>query len=155
MLKTEHLPRWLWASFTKAFDSLKGDLPLYIEGHDRTLRPENSLEFRMDGPYIQQPSKDYYIVEVEVNVLVSTIKNEQDSHKMAKNIGVAVTMFQPQITIYQYGDGVDDNRTTVVGCMSLQTGGRDAIIVSNFGLVQGTNNLMQSTVEGHYKMILT
>lgn len=127
---------------------------MFVEGHDRLSNPIDNLEFRLNGPNIQEVSKGCYIVDVEINILVTSIKDEMDAHKIHRNTGIAVAAFTNLINVYKYGTGDEDDQS-LLGCLILQTGRQEAIIVTQFGQVQDTNNILVSTVEAHYRMELT
>lgn len=150
---SQHLPRWILASVSKHFSAQCSALPLHIEGNARITNPKDRLEFRLDGPYITEPSKNYFLIRVEINILVTTIVDEKDGHKYLRNTGIALTGFTDTISVYRYGNGVSDDNS-FLGCLQLLSQDREKVVVSNFGLVEPTNNIYQSTVEGHYQMEL-
>lgn len=148
-----NLVRWIFASTTKHFDSNRQGLPLDIEGFERQTKAQNSLEFRLNGPDFQQVSKGYLLVEIEINILVTTLKNDKDAHRQARSTGIAVAAFTDNISVFKLGTGAEDDQS-LLGCLSLQTNDRDKIIVTDFGPVTGMDHVLQATVEGRYKMTL-
>lgn len=155
MINVEHLPRWVAASINKHFSDRKRGYFCYIEGQDRVDLRQDRFEVRYDGPYIQETSKNYFQVNVEINVLVTTIKDQIDGYKDKKMVGVAAAAFTNEIPVYKFGDTVGVDDSSLVGCLVLKTSGREQIIISNFGLIQPSANIIQSTVEGHYQMTLS
>jgi hypothetical protein len=146
-------PRWLFASITTHFDDALGsNLPVYVEGTHRTvdLAVEDFCEVRIDGPNITELSKDYYKLYVEINILVTSHKNDEDFHRIHTNVGLIVAAFS-DISLYKYGD--DD---TALGCANLVTDhkGKQTIAVHHFGQIDPDKQLLQSTVEGHYVVYL-
>lgn len=149
----ENLPRWIVASINKHFNSYKGSYPLYFEGAEKMDDPAVGFELRIDGPSIQNPSKGHFIVTVEINMVVTTMRDEQDHYKHQRAVGVACTGFTESINIFKFGDGLKDDGN-LLACLTLQSQGREKIVVSNFGLIYPTLGAMQSTVEGHYRTTL-
>lgn len=146
--------RWLRASTRKHFDNLKQTVPLYIEGTDRdTTDLQDFAEFRMDGPRIKELSKDYFRLEVTINILVTSIMDDTDIDKIDKTIGVMVAAFTPTINVLKYGDGPDDD-DSFLDCLLLSIGRNDILRVNHFGQVERTNRVLQATVEGKYTMTL-
>lgn len=147
-----NLPRWIYASASLFFkNTIAGRLPLYLEGQERrTEDVTNHLEFRLDGPYVCEPTQGDYSIEFEINVLVVSKCDGVDHHKLYKDCGIALQCFKA-IPIYKYGDGPDDDQS-VLECALLVKGTdqRDAIRVSHFGKVDPSKQCLQSSVEGHY-----
>lgn len=141
----KNLPRWIWASITRHFDERREGYPIFFEGYDRTINPQDSFEVRMDGPMYSAPSIGSEIIDIHINVLITSIKDDADAHKIHRIVGIVGAAFTSSISIYKLGDA----RTTLVGCMILQDPGIDII---HFGLVQPTNNILQATVEASYRM---
>lgn len=145
-------PRWIAASINQNFDNKKQNLFLYIEGQDRPKKePGQMLELRVDGPYISQPTINWCIIDLEINVVVKTMKDEKDLYNIERNIGIAMAAFSDPINVLKYGTGPNDDNTTSVMCLQLKTKDREKLIVSRFGIIDPTNRLMQATVEGHYE----
>lgn len=148
-----NLPRWVYASASKAFsDRIAQRLPLYFEGQERRTEHEGSfLEFRLDGPYVLELSKDYFRIDCEINILVVSQVDGHDHHKLYKDCGIALQCFKDPITIYRYGDGPDDNQS-VLECMTVTRSSdqREAVRVSHFGKLDPNKPILQSSVEGHY-----
>ena len=148
----QDLERWLFASVSKHFDDNKQTLPLYIEGQKRFTRSEKDfLELRMDGPILSEESKDYWRVYIEINVLVQSAEDEEDYHRIHKDVGIAIAAFTKRISVFKYGTGAGDDQS-FVGCLMRQDGrrGRERIQVNHFGRIDPKTPLFQSTVEAHY-----
>lgn len=148
----EHLPRWIKASVSEHFIANKSSYDLYIEGHVRLKDPQTGFELRINGPDIKEYSKGYNKVSLEINVLIRTLRDSKDQYSHEKAVGIVVKAFTNTITIYKYGNGVDDD-STMLGCIALQV--NPGIKVTNFGLVQPQSNLEFTTVEALYEMTLT
>jgi hypothetical protein len=148
-------PRWLFASITKYFNDNRNNIAMFIEGQDReTERLDSYFELRIDGPFILQQSKDYWQLDVEINVLICVTKSRTDFHKQFRLQGALAKLFT-DIPIYKLGDGPDDDQT-ILGCLKLSPSQnfRDAVRVSNFGQIQPELPLLQSTIEAHFEITL-
>lgn len=160
---SKHLPRWIKASLLKHFQEkvqklggvhLKIETVPYIDENGKvvTSLPQWS-EFRLDGPFTKEPSRNYCNHRVEISLLVCTKVQGKDLHAHEKNVGVVYSAFVNEIPVYRLGTGEDDNQA-LLGCFIIQMEEREAVIVSNFGQIEYDIKLTQSTVEGHYKMDL-
>lgn len=157
MLLELNLPRWIFASASKFFnDTIAGTLPMYFEGQSRrTDNEQDYLEFRLDGPYVQELSKDYFKVEFEINILVVSHTNGNDFHKLYRDCGIALNCFKP-FSIFKLGDGIDDTGD-YIECATIPRSKdqREAIRVSHFGKIDPVKPVVQSSVEGHYHFFVT
>jgi len=153
----QHWPRWFEASVIKVFkDACAANAtPLYVEGTDRShLRDiPKYLEVRVDGPFAVEISRRYWQVDMEVNVVITTVPDAIDQYAHASLIGLAQSMFPDPLKIYKYGKtaGVDDG--TQLGCMTISpiVSGDRPYRISRFGQVAPDTRIIQSTVEVHYR----
>lgn len=153
----KHWPRWAYASFSKHFADhfTANNLHLFVEGDDRdTALREKFCEFRMDGPRIRPVGRRRWEIFVPVNILVQTSMNDTNVYQHQTNIGIAQSGFARTISIYKYGNGVDDDQSLLV-CLSLMGDKNNPLKTNNFGQVDTTVRLQQATVEGHYLGHLT
>lgn len=149
-------PRWIFASVSKHFYDRRGTIAFYIEGQERTVpAPKDLLEFRLDGPYLTEVNKDYWRLYIEVSILIQAIKDDTDYHRIHSHTGLVAQAFTT-IPVYKFGDGVDDDQTQL-GCLELvqNLGKRERIQINNFGQIEQTTPLIQSSVEGHFEMYLS
>lgn len=146
--------RWCYASINKHFDSMKSSYALYIEGDDRTLQSEAEFaELRIDGPFIETPQKFLYYLDVEINVLCQTHLDPRRHYSAQVMVGVFARAFKNTISVYRYGDGpLDDG--SLLGCFHLQRNRREKVDVSYFGIIKNNVRILQTTVEGHYRLEL-
>jgi hypothetical protein len=152
----QNLPRWIFSSVSEHFNDRKQGLHLYIEGFHRATRTEKDfIELRVDGPYLTELSKGYWKVYSEINVLVQSAMDDEDYHRVWKDIGIVAVAFS-NIPVYKFGDGPDDDNS-LLGCMNLINNARDKekVQVSYFGKIAPSAEVHQATVEGHYEMRLT
>jgi len=148
----QNIPRWMFASISKHFDARKQNEHLFIEGQDRLTNEETDwLELRMDGPSQKEVSKGCFQFDIEINVLLSSVMNEKDYHKIFKLVGVAAAAFTNTIDIFKLGNGVDDD-DTFLACARLRFENRESVQISHFGQIDPDKRLVQATVEGHYRM---
>ena len=147
--------RWCIASIHKHFDDNKQGLTLFIEGMSRTNpTDEDYIELRVDGPSIIEQTKDEYELRFEINVLISSVLDDTDAHRIHRSVGIVVNAFT-DISIYKYGDGVADD-DSLLGCISLVYDAREKerVVVSHFGQLSSDVPMLQASVEGHYMLEL-
>ena len=118
---------------------------MYVEGDPGSNQdfPEY-FELRVDGPYINEMSKDYYRIKVDVNLLCSAIK-DNDTHRIHRLVG-SIASFCTDIGILRYGDG-----DTFVGCLRPS----DEVKILHFGQIMQSIPLMQAAVRVMYTTELT
>ncbi len=150
-----NLPRWMEASCRAWFDALRQGIPLYFE--HTGLRPvqddKSYAEFRFDGPYSVSPSKGTTHHYAEINILCTTYVDRADADTISRLTGVFHSAFRNCIPVYRYGDGPYDDQT-YVGAMMISDERGEKVRTSYFGQVNPDTNVIQATVEGHYKMTL-
>jgi hypothetical protein len=151
----EFWPRWIAASVARHVDDRRRGLPLFLEGMDHVEGQPEWIEVRVDGPYILEPSKGWFEVAVEVNVLVCTAKDAVNLYRHHDNVGTVAQAMNGPIGVFKLGTGADDDQT-LLGCLTLVRSydQREALRVSHFGQLAATTPLMRSSVEGHYAMRL-
>lgn len=154
MAANPNWPRWIFASFTKHFDSKRNSITLFIEGDDNDTAPlSDYFEFRLNGPYMWERSKDWWEIQVTINILVVHKRNDRSIHTLHDNIGIMVAAFEKAIGMFRYGTGLSDNNERF-GCMQLVTDKDNSIQVDHFGQVNADVKEMQAMVQGTYCMYL-
>jgi hypothetical protein len=148
--------RWIHASlseyFSKYFETM--NVPFHVEGQDtQNQGTQDSVEFRWDGPYANEVSRKCWQLDIEVNMLVSSILGRTQSHHHKDLVGKAQAAYITDIPVYRYGEGSSDTQS-ILGCLKLRSDDREAIITSYFGKLEVDIVLEQSTVEAHYRMNL-
>jgi hypothetical protein len=139
----------------KHFVTKVTDLPLFIEGQFRETNEEKDYaEVRFDGPYAHEESRSFWVLDLEINVLVSSIPDEKDAHRIYKNVGKVAAAFERFIEVFRYGDNPGDD-STLLGCLIIKQSQNQTIFISHFGKIDPKVNLIQATVEAHYKMEIT
>lgn len=146
--------RWIVSSINKHFTDNKGSLPLYLEGDERTLQDEHEFyELRVDGPFILQTQKDYYFLDVEINVLVQAHMDQNKLYNLQTALGPMLKAFTNAICVYKYGDGLHDDQS-LLGQLRLNRNLDETVDVSYFGIIKEDTRITQATIEGHYRMEL-
>ena len=151
----QHWNRWLFASISKHFNDRGQGLTLYIEGQHRDTRElKDFLELRIDGPRMTELTRGNWYVVMEVNILVQSVMDDTNYHRIERDIGVAVQAMT-DILIYKYGDQAEDTGE-FIGCLKLiqDLRAREKIQVFRFGQVEVGLKLEQAAVEAHYHMNL-
>jgi len=151
-------PRWIFATVSKHFTDAGtvAGFPLFIEGQHRATRKlKDFFELRMDGPTLREVSKGCWILRVEINILVQSTMDDTNYHRIHQSVGVAAAAFEKAISVFKFGNNPQDDQT-FVGCLQLLQSRetRDYIEINHFGQIDPQTKLVQSSVEGHYKMVL-
>lgn len=148
--------RWIFATMTKDFNAqFAADFGIFIEGTHRGL-PDNTelLEFRMNGPQRRQPSHRYFVLEVEINILVRSFMDDDSFHKIRDSAGKVTNWLANNHCIFRYGDGVADD-DTLLGELHLQNRDKSDLIQTNhFGQIDPKYRLEEATVEASFEIHL-
>lgn len=155
----EHWPRWVFASFSKHFAAQFAADPAihcFVEGDDRdTANRKDFVEFRMDGPRIREMSKGYHRLYVPVNILVSSKMDEQDTHRLYRSVGRAVSAFTDSVSVFKYGSDPVIDDSTLLTCMLIMRDKLNDLKINHFGQVDPITRLQQTSVEAHYEGFIT
>jgi hypothetical protein len=150
----ENWTRWILASTSVYFDGAV-DLPMFLEGQERDTKDlKDFFEFRIDGPWYTERTKNDWRVYVEINLLVQSTMKVKDFHSHAKNLGKVAAAFQ-SIQIFRCGNGpLDDD--SLLGCLQLIQNDRkrERVVTANFGQIEPHVKVQQGTIEGHFEMFL-
>jgi hypothetical protein len=149
-----HWARWIFASLSKHFESKRDGVKFFIEGDDSsTAAHSDYFEFRTNGPYFSEKSKDWWDIQVTVNVLVVHKRSDVSIHTFHANLGKMVAAFEKSISVFRFGTGPDDNQERL-GCLQLLVDKENSIQVDHFGQVSPDTKEMQCMVQGTYCMYL-
>ena len=155
-------PRWIWASVTDYLSSnvfVPNSLPFITEGvHERDddfMQADNRAEIRVNGPLTRELSADYWRLWVDINVLVLSNMDGQQSnaYTLETNLGLVLEAMDTVIPIFRHGDGSEDDGT-LLGCLSPRTGDNDSIRLIHFGQIDKTVRIKEGVVDGRYVMYL-
>lgn len=145
--------RWIAASINKHFNDVlsASNLPLYIEGTDRrTDCIQDYAELRYTGPRFTELSRNYWQIDIDLDVLVVSKTNDANIYTPETEVGVVLAAFTEDIAVFTYGD--DPN--VQLGCFRLSPD-NPGVIVNNFGYPRDQVRLRQASVEATYRMNLS
>jgi len=153
-------PRWIAASISVYFKTVLDavNLPMLVDGIDER-EPEkmhyNHAELRVNGPFITEPSHNYYILNVDINVLFTELMSDSkdNAYDIATWCGIVQTVMGSTIDIFRYGNEEGDDQEWV-GCLVPRTGRYDSNRVLHFGQISRVDRVRQSEVDGRFKMEL-
>jgi len=154
----ENLARWIFASIAKHFESVASglSLPLVVEGVDEksddNTRADHA-ELRLTGPFVREVSKNYWAVDMQVNVLLSAqmVLGGADAYNIVRWCGKFQSVMLDPIPVFQYGD----SPATFVGCLLPKGNSAEAVRVYHFGQLDKDNRVRQSEVDAVYEMTLS
>jgi len=155
--------RWIHASvanYLKAVCDTESIVSLVegIEDRDDTFNNAiDSVEIRVNGPYMSNPSNGYYVARVFVNLLVkSNMGGEQkNKYQLDTNLGIMHEALDQPINIYKCGPdtgGVDDG--THIGCMKVLDESKLGVRVIHFSQIDQTDRVKQAMVATAYEIEL-
>ena len=157
-----HWPRWIFASAADYFKQTAAgiNLPILIEGIDEReadkIRANDHVEFRINGPAVTELSRGYFRLDVDVNLLLTSMMGGQthNAYDIVRQAGVFLQAAAGPISVLKWGDGPEDDET-LLGCLTLRTGKRDAVRVIHFGQISRDDRLRQSAVDARYQLHLS
>lgn len=152
-----HWQRWIHSSIATHFKEggKPHSVPFYLETESRGGRPNHDqVEIRWDGPSADESTKNHWRLDIEVNLLISTLVDGNNPFRHQQVQGLVQSLFPSALPVYKYGEvpGFDDQ--TLLGCLQLRREDREAIVTSYFGKIDADISIEQSTVEAHYRMFL-
>lgn len=151
MIYNENWIRWIKASIARHFKPCNTNF--FVEGFQRnTDKLPEWVELRLDGPSCRQLSKNTWQFDVTINLLI-VVNGGQNAYRMEEIQGEVSKPFTDCLEIFRLGEKEPDDQTQL-GCMILQTAGRDKIDVTNYGKLKPDISQSQSSIEGHYIMLL-
>jgi hypothetical protein len=150
--------RWIMSSVADYFKSVTDILilPLLTEGVDER-EPEkihyNHAELRINGPFIIEPSHNYYILNVDINILLTEIMGTKQAYDITTWCGAIQTAMEGPINVFRYGSEEGDDQAWI-GCLVPRQGRNDSNRVIHFGQISRVDRVRQSEVDGRLKMEL-
>lgn len=155
-------PRWVFTSTADYFKQVADriELPILIEGIDdreaEKMRTGDHVEFRINGPAVAELSRGYFRLDVDVNLLLTSMMGGQtkNAYDIVQQAGVLLQSASGPIPVLKYGEGPDDDQS-LLGCLTLRSGKRDAVRVIHFGQISRDDRLRQSAVDARYRMHLS
>jgi hypothetical protein len=146
--------RWIFATMSGNFVAeFSPNYSVFVEGTYRELPTGTELlEFRMDGAQLRQPSRSYFILSIEINILVRSFQDDEHFHKMRDTAGKVRDWLAQNHCIHRYGDGSLDDET-LLGILQLKNRGKkDFVRVNHFGQIDPKYKLEEATVEASFEM---
>lgn len=161
-----HWSRWIISSLADYFKinvATPFSIPFLVEGiDDRDESFEQApdrAELRINGPATQELSKDYWRIDVDVNILITAnmdgaIKNR---YTLEINSGKFHEFADTCIPIFRYGDPAQsaENDDSRLGQLKPRTGKNDSVRIINFGQIDKTDRIRQAQVDARYIMYLS
>jgi hypothetical protein len=150
----DQLGRWLVTSLATYFKPVADglSLPYYIDGLDERsdeIVHADHAEMRFTGPFIYERSKDYYKIQMVVNILLTRFMGMQsNSYYLVDWAGVFQQSMLTPLPVYKWGSGDD-----LLGCLMLENGA-ESVKIFHFGQISTTDRLRQSEVDALYRMEL-
>ncbi len=146
-------PRWCWASIAKHF-KVYGDansIPIFLEGMVReTDELAEWVEIRIDGPFTKEHSHGQWELRFEINLGIQ-VKETENAFRDKIIQGIFLEAMLSNICIYKLGESEFDDLSHI-GSLTLLPRDKEKVIVSNFGRVNETVAMMQSSIEAHYQI---
>lgn len=154
--------RWTFASVADYLKTVANDasLPAIVEGlDDRTdafMAATDRAEIRISGPFTREPSHNYYVLNLDVNVLLTsrydgTAKNR---YAILTFAGLFQEAMDQPINVYRFGSEPGDD-ATYVGCLKPRRGQHQMVEVFQFGQVDPTDKVKHIDVDARYVMYLS
>ena len=158
-------PRWMMASVGSYLKGIADnlDLPCLVESIDeRTEKFMHStvrVEVRITGPFSKHPTKGYYHLFLDVNVLLSS-RNEgnQNAYDLLKYAGTFLAALDEPIGIWNFGNeegdykGGDTSTQVFLGCLEPRPGQSARLL--NFGQVTISDTIQQIEVENKFELLI-
>lgn len=140
--------KWIYSSIYRHFyNELNATADVFLEGQHKDLDDKTEwFELRVDGPFYTQSSKGQFMVDCEINVL-TTIKMASNAYRIQTLTGIVAAAFDYCIPLYQN----PKTSTNQFGILRMKSGRNDNIITSIFGQVNNNTEVIQASVESHYR----
>jgi len=153
--------RWIQASLTTYFKQVletDNSLVFYVEALSREKSNAKNVtdwvEQRWNGPFIKEHSRNLFCLDIEINFVVNSVVNRQDTYTHKQIVGIVMSSLVNNISVFKFGDGVDDDEDVLLGCLQLRVDNKSGIFTNYFGRTQDAVEIEQSTVEASYYMYL-
>jgi hypothetical protein len=145
------VPRWTQLSVRKQFVERTENIPVFFEEtFKKTYTEPLYVELRIDGPYCTPVgTRNEYESYIEVNALLCAAFDEKDTMKLHNLAGVIQVALSKNFCVFKLGPNEWDDKSYFEQYQLIP---EDNIQLSNFGQIDPTNKIYQSTVEAHYRM---
>lgn len=144
--------KWIHASINTYFTNalkVKFGIEVYIEGIHRNIddKIQDWVEVRWNGPVAHETTKDNWFLNIELNLLISSITNRADSYAHKKVVGLVQSTIVNTFPIYQFDEASD----VLFDCFQLQAD-TFGISTTYLGSVQQMVEIEQTSIEAVYDM---
>jgi hypothetical protein len=159
MAADKNWPRWIFASVSNHFKqvAVDNDIPILIEGLEDRLsykvRDRDHAELRIDGPILNEISRNCFRLNVDVNILLQSYMSEANRYILIENCGVFLEGVT-NIPVFRYGTGPDDD-SSYLGCLEIKDENKGGFGVHHFGQLKPDVRVRESIVTVSYSMLLT
>lgn len=155
MTYLETISKWIQLSCRKHFVSRVQNAPVYFEEMPKktnnTQGYQLGVEFRLDGPINRHiGTKREWESTIELNALVTAAFDEKDPMSLTKLTGVVVEAMSHDFCVYRLGTNSTYDTLAYFGTLKLIT--EDDIEQANFGQIDATNKVYQTSIEAHYRI---
>lgn len=141
------------ASCRVFFNDRRQGIPLYFmyTGPKPLSGEKTYAEFRLDGPYTRKVSGSEKWYDIEINVLSTTHVEVSKTDDIEDINGIWLAAFEDAIPVYKFGNRPGDDKS-FIGCLVLQQQAGKAVHLNRFGQSNPDTRMIQTSVEGHYRM---
>jgi len=120
---------------------------IFIEGEKRNTSDfPRFIEIRLDGPWFSAGSKDSWMVEYEMNILIQAPASE-NLYDIEDICGDVYTELEKSINIL-------DDMDVLIACSSLKTNFRQKLQINRFGQIEPTVPVLQATIEARHEFTI-
>jgi hypothetical protein len=156
----QNYERWCKIALIEHFKSGVGEEPeqggthFFVEGFERdTNGLADYVEFRLDGPYIRESTKNSFRLYFELNILVVVQEENENAYRINELTGLVSSLFLDCVNVERKGIGEEDDGS-LLGCLCLVKGRNEKVQVSHFGRINPSIGMVQASVEGHYQILV-
>lgn len=152
MAANPNWPRWISASVSKFLKdiAIANSIPSLVDGLEKRttdLSQSDKAEIRVNGPYLREASKGFWVASVGVNVHLTVRMDGPNAYKLQNWCGIFLEAMSGNIPLLQLGDQSDTGAQ--FGCLRIEDS-KDPIRVIHFGQVDKTDLVRQSVVDARY-----
>jgi hypothetical protein len=144
-MSRESWPVWIKASVAAYFKAAEDGITFILEEEELPVVDLPRVELRLDGPDIQEHKQDEVTINVYLNLLLITQRDQNDLYDHDKLLGKLINAMTTSINVIQTTNG-----GAFFGCLIAT----DGITVTRYGEIDKAPELIQSTVERSYKITL-
>lgn len=151
--------QWFHSSIAKYLKAVAESIPVpsLVEGiEDRTdefQQAPDRVEIRFNGPFTINPSANYYVAKMGINILVTSDMGEtKNAYKLDQLLGAFHEALDQPIPIFRYGTNAESDASHL-GCLALTTD-KLGVRVLHFGQIDPNDRVRQGMVSANYQIEL-